>query len=167
MNTQNMTDSIQEKILIVEIPADRIGEFWEKHISYLIDDGIISDQEDIDYFQSEEYRGVLLQHMLREKDIQHMVWFVRGGERIGAASYCIYQSEDGKCFILDFWVFPQYRGNGTGHRCFEALEEYTKKDGALCCEINSEKEASVRFWKSLGFTENGRDEYDMPLYIKR
>ena len=167
MNTQNIAECIQEKILIEEIPADRIGVFWEKHIAYLVDDGIISDQEDIDYFQSEEYRGVLLQHMLRDRDRQHMVWFVRNGERIGAASYCIYQTEDGKCFILDFWVFPQYRGNGTGHRCFEALEEYTEKDGAVYYELNSEKNASVRFWKSLGFTENGCDEYDMPLYIRR
>jgi GNAT superfamily N-acetyltransferase len=68
---------------------------------------------------------------------------------------------------LDFWVFPGYRGNGTGHRCFEVLEQYTRKDGAVYYEINSEKEASVRFWKSLGFIENGRDEYDMPLFIKR
>ena len=64
-------------------------------------------------------------------------------------------------------MFPGSRGNGTGHRCFRALEEKTKEEGALYYEINSEKEDSVRFWKSLGFTENGKDEYDMPLYVKR
>ena len=105
--------------------------------------------------------------MRRETDRHRMVWFCRDGERIGAASCCIYQGEGGKCFILDFWVFPEYRGNSTGHRCFEALERYTKADGARFYELNSEKEASVRFWKSLGFTDNGRDEYDMPLLIRR
>ena len=34
-------------------------------------------------------------------------------------------------------------------------------------EINSEKEDSVRFWRSLGFVENGKDEYDMPLFVKK
>ena len=105
--------------------------------------------------------------MIRETDKQHMIYFVKDEERIGAASYCIYQSEDGKCFILDYWVFPEYRGNRIGHICFEALELYTKMDGAVYYELNSEKENSIRFWKSLGFVENGKDEYDMLLLIKR
>jgi hypothetical protein len=29
------------------------------------------------------------------------------------------------------------------------------------------KEDSIRFWKSIGFVENGKDEYDMLLFIKR
>ena len=154
-------------ISIEEIPAERINEFWEIHIRYLVEDGIISDEEDIDYFTGEEYRGILENHMIRGTDQQHMVYFCRDGERIGAASYCTYQSEDGKCFILDFWVFPQFRGNGTGHRCFEVLEQYTKADGATYYELNSEKEDSSRFWKSIGFVENGKDEYDMLLLVKR
>ena len=154
-------------IHIEEIPLEQIGVFWEIHIRYLVDDGIISDEEDIAYFTGEEYRGILENHMARDRDRHHMVWFCRDGERIGAASYCTYQSGDGQCFIMDFWVFPAYRGNGTGHRCYEALERYTRADGAEYYELNSTKEDSVRFWKSLGFVENGRDEYGMPLLIKR
>lgn len=154
-------------ISIEEIPVARINEFWEIHIKYLVDDGIISDEEDVAYFTGKEYRGILEDHMIRNSDKQHMVYFCRDGERIGAASYCTYQSEDGKCFILDYWVFPQFRGNGTGHRCFEALEQYTKADGANYYELNSMKEDSIRFWKSIGFVENGKDEYDMLLLVKR
>ena len=154
-------------ISIEEITLDGIREFWDLHIRYLTEDGIISDEEDIAYFTGQEYRGILEAYMQRDSDKQHMVYFRRDGERIGAASYCIYQTEDGKCFILDFWVFPPFRGNGTGHRCFAALERYTKADGAKYYELNSEKEDSVRFWKSLGFTDHGRDEYDMPLWIRR
>ena len=154
-------------IRIEEIPVERIDEFWDIHIKYLIDDEIITDQEDINYFKDEEYRGILKNHMVRDIDKQHMVYFVRGEQRIGAASYCTYQSEDGKCFILDYWVFPEYRGNGTGHKCFEALEQYTKMDGAKYYELNSTKENSIRFWKSLGFVENGKDEYDMLVLVKR
>ncbi len=154
-------------IRIEEIPVERIQEFWKIHIQYLVDDGIISDEEDIAYFTGEEYRGILKDHMMRDVDQHHMVYFCRDTERIGAASYCTYQSEDGQCFIMDFWVFPPFRGNGTGHRCFEVLQQYTKADGAKYYELNSMKEDSIRFWKSLGFVENGLDEYDMLLLIKR
>lgn len=153
-------------ITVEEIPVENINEFWSIHMKYLVDDGIISDPEDIEYFSSEEYRGIIRDHMMRDTDRHHMVYFTENGQRTGAAQYNTYRSEDGKCFILDFWVFPQYRGKGMGRRCFQALEEYTKADGAVYYEINSEKEDSVRFWKSLGFTENGRDEYDMPVFVK-
>ena len=154
-------------IKIEEIPIEKLSEFWDCHFNYLINDEIINDAEAIEYFKGEEYRSILKAHMIRETDKQHMIYFVKDEERIGAASYCIYQSEDGKCFILDYWVFPEYRGNRIGHICFEALEIYTKMDGAVYYELNSETENSIRFWKSLGFVENGKDEYDMLLLIKR
>ncbi len=154
-------------ITIEEISVEQLPVFWEAHMKYLVEDGIITDEEDIEYFQSEEYRGILKDHMLRDADKHHMVWFRENDERIGAASYCTYQSEDGKCFLMDFWVFPEFRGNGTGHRCFEVLEQYTKADGAKYYELNSTKEDSIRFWKSLGFVENGTDEWDMLLLVRR
>lgn len=154
-------------IKIEEIPVERKEEYFDLHIRYLTKDEIISDQEDVEYFSGEEYRGTIEKLMRRPEDTLHLVYFVKAGIRIGAASYCIYKSEDGKCFILDFWVFPEFRGNGTGHQCFAELEQYTGKDGALYYELNSSKEASVRFWKSLGFVENGKDEWDSPLWIRR
>lgn len=154
-------------IAIEEIPVERADEFWREHIRYLVDDGIIEDEEDVAYFTGEEYRGLIRAHMLREPDRHHMVYFVRNGARIGAAQYNTYQSEDGKCFILDFWVFPAYRGHGTGHACFRALEAYTRADGATYYQLNSCKEDSIRFWKSLGFAEDGLDEYGEKLFIRK
>ena len=154
-------------IAIEEIPVERADEFWREHIRYLVDDGIIEDEEDVAYFTGEEYRGLIRAHMLREPDRHHMVYFVRNGARIGAAQYNTYQSEDGKCFILDFWVFPDYRGHGTGHACFRALEAYTRADGAAYYQLNSCKEDSIRFWKSLGFAEDGLDEYGEKLFIRK
>lgn len=162
-----MIDIYEVNIEIEEIPVERIGEFWDIHFRYLVEDGIIEDDEDKEYFQSGEYRDVIRAHMVREADRHHMVYFVRDGERIGAAQYNTYQSEDGKCFVLDYWVFPQFRGNGTGHRCFETLELYTKLDGAVYYELNCTKENAMRFWKSLGFVESGVDEYDMPVMVRR
>lgn len=154
-------------IEIDEIPVERIDEFWEKHIKYLTEDGIITEPEDIEYFSGSEYRDAIKSRMLRNRDKLHMLYFLKEGERIGAAQFVTYQSEDGKCFLLDFWVFPEYRGNGTGRSCFYALERYVKKDGAVYFEINCSKQDSVRFWKSLGFVENGIDEHGVPLFIRR
>ncbi len=95
----------KNKITIEEIPVEGRGEFWDLHMKYLVEDGIIEDEEDVEYFSGEEYRGILQAHMLREKDRHNMVWFCRGEERIGAASYCTYRSEHGKCFVMDFWVY--------------------------------------------------------------
>lgn len=153
-------------IVIEEISVDRIEDFWKIHYEYLLRDEIITDEEDEEYFQSEEYRGIIKMHMLREKDKHHMIYFVENEKRIGAAQYNTYQSEEGKCFILDFWVFPEYRGNGMGHRCFETLERYTKEDGALYYEINCEKENAHRFWLSNGFVDAGVDEYEMRVMVK-
>ena len=152
---------------IEEIPVSRIDDFWNIQFRYLVDDGMITTEEEKAYFQSPDYRDLLKWHMLGTPNTLHMIYFVSDGVRIGASQYCTFQSEDGKCFILDFWVFPEYRGNGTGHECFQTLLEYTKRDGALYYALNYAKEDSRRFWLSLGFTDNGVDEYGSPLMIRK
>ncbi len=154
-------------IKIEEIPVERINEYWNIQFRYLVNDEMITTEEEKEYFQSSEYRDVLKSYMLRTPDTLHMVYFVRDGLKIGASQYCTFKSEDGKCFILDFWVFPEFRGKGTGHECFQALYEYTQSDGAVYYALNYAKEDSRRFWLSLGFTDNGTDEYGSPLMIKR
>lgn len=42
-----------------------------------------------------------------------------------------------------------------------------ENDGAIYYALNYEKEDSHRFWASLGFSDNGIDEYGSPLMIKR
>lgn len=153
-------------IQIEELSLSDLPDFWQLHLAYLIDDGIICDEEDRVYFSGSEYRGIIERNMTRDKDRHHIAYFFRDGKRIGAVSYCIYQSEGGKCFILDYWVFPRFRGGGTGHRCFEALERYTRSQGARYCELNAAKEDAIRFWKSLGFVEAGIDEDGLPLFIR-
>lgn len=153
-------------ISIQEIPVERINEYWDIQFDYLVNDGMITTEEEKEYFQSVEYRNVLKGYMLRTPDTLHMIYFIRDGIKIGAAQYCIYKSEDGKCFILDFWVFPEYRGKGKGHECFSALYRYTQSDGALYYSLNYAKEDSRRFWNSLGFKDNGMDEYGSPLMLK-
>lgn len=154
-------------ITIEEIPVERAEEFWAIQFQYLVDDGMLETEEERVHFSSREYRGHIEKLMKREPDKLHMVYFVRDGVRIGASQYCTYKSEDGKCFILDFWVFPEHRGGGTGRACFAALTAYTKADGAVYYALNYAKEDSRRFWLSHGFADAGQDEYGSPLMVKK
>lgn len=154
-------------VTIEEIPVERIDEFWKIHYAYLIGDGMVVTEEEKAYFSGNEYRDHLKGLMQRDQDKLHMIYFVRDDIKIGAAQYCTYQSEDGKCFILDFWVFPEYRGDGTGHACFNALTTYTKADGAVYYALNYVKENSHRFWLSNGFVADSEDEYGSKLMVKR
>ena len=81
-------------IRIEEIPVERINEYWDIQFRYLVDDGMITTDEEKEYYQSSEYRDVLKGHMLRTPDTLHMVYFVRDGVRIGASQYCTFKSED-------------------------------------------------------------------------
>lgn len=154
-------------ITIEEIPAERASEFWAIQFQYLVDDGMLDTEEEKEYYSSDKYRGHLDSLTRRDPDRLHRVYFVRDGVRIGASQYCTFQSEDGKCFILDFWVFPEYRGGGTGRACFEALTAYTQADGAVYFALNYAKEDSRMFWLSNGFADDGVDEYGAPLMVKR
>jgi len=40
---------------IEQIKVEKIDLFWKLHILYLIDDGIFTDLEDVEYFKSDEY----------------------------------------------------------------------------------------------------------------
>ncbi len=153
---------------IEEIQKKDIDAFWALHWEYLNRDVFDADdtEEDRAYFLSEAYRGTIAWFMDRIHDKIHLAYFVRDGVRIGCAQYVTYKSEDGKCFILDFWVFPEYRGNGTGHRCFEAFSQYAKEDGAVYFAINIAGERAHNFWKSLGFEDDGIDEHGAPLMKK-
>lgn len=60
---------------IREISAKDINLFWEKHIKYLIEDEIITDKEDIEYFLSSEYRDFLENCMIVDKDRHYFAYF--------------------------------------------------------------------------------------------
>lgn len=61
-------------------PGERIDEYWNIQFQYLVDDGMITTEEEKAYFQSSEYRDVLKGHMSRTPDKLHMIYFVREGD---------------------------------------------------------------------------------------
>lgn len=150
-----------------KIDAEEMNDFFEAHLQYLVEDEMITTQEDIDYFSSEdEYRQIIRDLMKKPSPVE-VFWIQKEGVRIGATHFKIYHLTDGECFILDFWIFPEYRNQGFGKEAFLYLEEYGISKGAKYFKLNSMKADSIRFWNRLGFIYGGKDEDEMDIYIKR
>ena len=163
-----MNDQITVKELTT---AEETARFWEALYAYFQrdlfpDDGGHPDRaEDLDYFLGKEYRETMEGMHSRGKDPLYYLAFLRGGQEVGFAMPAMYPSEDGKCFIMEFWVLPEYRGGGTGRACAKTLLDWTREKGAAYFEINAEGEPRRRFWASLGFLPNGVDEWGTPCML--
>ena len=102
----------------------------------------------------------------RPQDRCYYLFFHRDGQDIGFAMPVIFTSEDGKCFIMEYCVYPEFRGNGTGKECARVLLDWAKENGALYAELNhGSNEWRRHFWETVGFIENGADEWGEPLMI--
>lgn len=94
----------------------------------------------------------------RETDPGQRLFFLLDGKEVGFAFYVTYRSEDGKCFIVNFCIYPELRGQGLGKRCFAALAGHARRGGARYFELNTHCKRAKRFWEGLGFRYNGCDE---------
>ena len=74
--------------------------------------------------------------------------------------------EDDKCFIMEFCVYPEFRGSSTGHACGEALLSWARERRASYFELNCDTAPRERFWGRLGFLPNGCDEWNIPLMLR-
>ena len=154
-------------ITIREAAAAReIPHFWEELNAYHIRDIFPDpDSEDREYFLGEEYRNHMELLRTRDHNRAHYLFFGRDGEEIGFAMAVLYDTEDGKCFLMEFCVYPRFRGNGTGKDCAEKFLEWAQKNGATYVEINCEDPRRIRFWRDCGFRNNGCDEWGVPLML--
>ena len=94
----------------------------------------------------------------REVNPCRRVFFLLEGREVGFALYCTYLSEDAKCFIVNFCIYPEYRNQGLGKRCFAALAGCAGAQGARYFELNTHCRRAMGFWESVGFRRNGYDE---------
>lgn len=145
-----------------------IAVFWQQLRIYFIRDIFPNpEDEDREYFLSDtEYRADMQKIHDRPQDRCHYLFFHRHGQDIGFAMPVIFNTEDGKCFIMEYCVYPEFRGSGTGKACAAVLIDWARENGALYAELNyGSNERRFRFWESLGFVENGVDEWGEPLMI--
>lgn len=151
-------------VRIAEKPAEA-EEFWRELNAYFERDIFPEGGEDLEEFQSAEYRETIGRLRARETDPLYFLFFEREGRTIGFAMPVIFGSEDGKCFIMEFGVYPEFRGNGTGSACAQALMKWAQERNAAYFELNAAREDRQRFWERLGFTLNGLDEWGEPLLL--
>lgn len=122
--------------------------------------------EDREYFLGDEYRTSIEHIHDRPQDRCYYLFFHRDGQDIGFALPVIYATEDGKCFIMEFCIYPEFRGNGLGKECASLLLAWAKEHGAHYAELNNGNNAQrCHFWHRVGFIENGVDEWGEPLMI--
>ena len=143
------------------------ARFWEQLRAYQARD-LFPEPEDEDraYFLGDEYRREIEEKHKRPQDRIRYLVFSRDGADIGLAMAVIYESEDGKCFLMEFCVFPEYRGWGTGTACAEAFLQWAGDNGAAYVELNYGSDPRrLRFWQRLGFVKNGADEWGDPMLM--
>ena len=159
---------MENQITIREaVTESDVAVFWEQlHIYHKRDIFPNPDNEDLEYFLSSEYYDHMMKIHSRPQDRCYFLFFHRDGQDIGFAMPVIFTSEDGKCFIMEFCVYPEFRGNGTGKECARVLLDWAKENGALYAELNhGSNERRRHFWETVGFIENGADEWGEPLMI--
>jgi len=156
---------MDNQITIRELTASNdIAGFWEKLYAHFRRDVFPDPEEEgLAYVLGPKYRNAIEKLHERETDPLHYLFFQRQGTDIGLAMSVIYTSEDGKCFILEFGVFPEFRGNGTGRSCAAALLAWARQRGASYFELNADTEQRQRFWRYSGFRVVGEDENGLPL----
>ena len=144
-----------------------VATFWEQlHIYHKRDIFPDPNSEDLEYFLGSEYHDHMMKIHSRPQDRCYFLFFHRDGLEIGFAMPVIYTTEDGKCFIMEYCVYPEFRGNGTGKECARVLLDWAKEHGALYAELNhGSNERRRHFWETVGFIENGADEWGEPLMI--
>lgn len=159
---------MENQIIIREAVTEKdVALFWEQlHLYYKRDMFPDPNAEEMDYFLGDEYQSMMQEIHDRPEDRCYYLFFQRNGQDIGFALPVIYTSEDGKCFIMEFCVYPQYRGNGTGKECANVLLDWAEKYGALYAELNyGSNDRRLHFWKRVGFIENGVNDWGEPLMI--
>lgn len=164
MNNQIRPITIREAMTTKDIER-----FWQQLHAYHIRDIFPEpDSEERAYFLDDSlYRAHMEKIHSREKDKCYYLFFVRDGQEIGFAMPVIYNSEDGKCFLMEFCVYPEFRGCGAGKRCADAFLRWAKDMGAAYTELNCDTTERIRFWNYSGFRLNGRDEWGVPLMLRR
>ena len=159
---------MENQIIIREaITENDVALFWEQlHTYYKRDMFPDPNAEEREYFLGNEYRTTMQDIHERAQDRCYYLFFDKNGETVGFALPVIYVTEDGKCFIMEFCIYPEHRGKGVGKNCADALLDWAKKNGASYAELNCSPDTRrERFWQGLGFVRNGFDEWGEPLMI--
>lgn len=146
------------------ITLEEQARFWQFLGEYFVRD-IYPEEGGYEPFSPGYRQNIQALHDRKENPI-HYLLFRQNSQNIGLAMTVIYLTEDAKQFILEFCVFPEFRGSGTGKACAAALLAWGREHGAKFAELNAGGDSRrPRFWGYSGFIPNGRDRWGEPLFL--
>lgn len=159
----------QKQPIIIQ-PAttqQQINLFWEQlHLYFKRDIFPKTHDEARAYFLSKEYQEQIQAAHDRTENPCHYLFFLSGNTTIGFAMPTIFHTEDGKCFILEFCIYPEFRNQGKGQQAAAALLNWAAENQSRYAELNCGGDPRrLRFWQKVGFIPNGFDQWGEPLAI--
>jgi GNAT superfamily N-acetyltransferase len=159
---------MEEKAITLReiLTPEEIRRYWKAQDEMNLRDvfpntdiGVPPAPEERSWFLGSGFHGYMDEMCTRAVDRAHRFFFCEGEREVGFVMLCIFGSQDGRCYIVNFCIDPDLRCRGLGSRCYRAVEQWAKAQGAQYCELNTHSRRSLEFWKRLGFCYNGFDEY--------
>lgn len=152
-----------------------IDFFWKKRNEYMLQDVIPNDEygdpltkEDIEWFFSDDYKNHIMHLYKRSVDPLYIIFFYHENINVGFVDFVIYNSEDGKCFIIDYCIYKGYRNDGFGKEAFELIEQEFIRKGATYINLNVSNHRNEHFWKTNGFDKTEiKDDHGNYIYSKQ
>ena len=86
---------------------------------------------------------------------------------IGFLMYVTYFDESGKCFLMEYYIEPDYRELGYGKLAYSKAEKYINEEGALYIELTPTNESNEGFWTSIGFNKSKDLDEDNKYYYRK
>ena len=159
-----MTNAITIREAVTE---QETNFFWEQLYAYYRRDIQFQpgSEEEAYFLDESQYRAQIDCAHNRQHNRCYYLLLSREHQDIGFALAAYYDTEDRKCFLMEFCVLPEFRGNGTGFQCAQAFLDWTKTIGASYTELNCDTQQRRRFWSRSGFQSNGVDEWGEQLMI--
>ena len=159
---------MKEKNLEIQVvnSEEEFKLFWDMHYEYMNRDifpndelGLEITEKEGEWFFSSEYKEHMNKLFLRDIDKAYPILFKKEKEVVGFCMYCTYHSEDGKCFIIDYCILPEFRNDNLGTSFFNKVKEIEVSKGAKYFELNVSNKRNMNFWLKQGFNFNGIDDY--------
>jgi GNAT superfamily N-acetyltransferase len=154
---------------IVKNKAD-VAAFWKLFDSYINELSVnisLGDDFDLDYFYSDEYRDAIEKLRIRDKNPLRILFINKEEIIIGFLMYVTYFDEDGKCFLMEYYIQPNYRNLGYGKSAYLKAEKYINDEGALYIELTPTNELNERFWSGVGFKKSEDMDEDNKYYYRK
>ncbi|WP_062268375.1 GNAT family N-acetyltransferase [Endozoicomonas arenosclerae] len=147
-----------------------LDQFWtlfDVYINELAANASQGDEFDLEYFYSDAHRGDITFLLQREKNPIRIHFFEEGEVILGFIMYMTNFDEDNMCYLMEYYIKPEYRTQGYGRQFYEKSEAHIKDEGALNIELTPTNDKNAEFWTGLGFVKSDdRDEDNKFFYRK-